>query len=42
VYSEKLSRAEFLRKVLGLGGVVATALVFAACAPGEDEEEDDD
>ena len=41
---EKLSRRDFLRKVLGMGGVAVAALVLAACVPGEeeDEEEEDD
>jgi hypothetical protein len=46
VYGEKMSRGEFLRRVLGMGGVAMAALVLAACEGGEDddeeEEEDDD
>jgi hypothetical protein len=46
VYGEKMSRGEFLRRVLGMGGVAMAALVLAACVPGEEddeeEEEDDD
>ena len=45
MYGEKLSRREFLRRVLGMGGVAITALVLAACGGEEDdeeEEEDDD
>jgi hypothetical protein len=43
--AKKLSRGEFLRTVLGMGGVALAALVLTACVPGEeddDEEEDDD
>ena len=40
MYGEKMSRGEFLRRVLGMGGVATTALVLAAC--GGEEEEDDD
>ena len=43
---EKLSRRDFLRRVLGMGGVAVAALVLAACVPGEEDdddgEEDDD
>jgi len=45
VYGEKMSRGEFLRRVLGMGGVAMAALVLAACGGEEDdeeEEEDDD
>ena len=45
MYSEKMSRGEFLRRVLGMGGVAMAALVLAACGGEEDddeEEEDDD
>jgi hypothetical protein len=46
VYSEKMSRGEFLRRVLGMGGVAMAALVLAACGgeddDDEEEEEDDD
>ena len=45
MYGEKMSRGEFLRRVLGMGGVAMAALFLAACVPGEDddeEEEDDD
>jgi hypothetical protein len=45
VYGEKMSRGEFLRRVLGTGGVAMAALVLAACGGEEDdeeEEEDDD
>jgi hypothetical protein len=42
VYSEKLSRGEFLRRVLGMGGVMGAASVLAACAPGEEDEDDDE
>ena len=31
MYSEKMSRGEFLRRVLGMGGVAMAALVLAAC-----------
>jgi hypothetical protein len=44
VYSEKMSRGEFLRRVLGMGGVAMAALVLAACGgeEGDDEEEEED
>jgi hypothetical protein len=45
VYGEKMSRGEFLRRVLGMGGVAMAALVLAACGgedDDEEEEEDDD
>jgi hypothetical protein len=45
VYGEKLSRGEFLKRMLGMCGVASAALVLTACVPGEedeDEEEDDD
>ncbi len=45
MYGEKLSRGEFLRRVLWMGGVASAALVLTACVPSEedeDEEEDDD
>jgi hypothetical protein len=44
VYGEKVSRRDFLRRVLGMGGVALAALGLAACVPGEEEdgEEDDD
>ena len=42
MYSEKLSRGEFLRTVLGMGGVMGAASVLAACAPGEEDEEGDE
>ena len=42
MYSEKLSRGEFLRRVLWMGGVMGAASVLAACAPGEEDEEDDE
>ena len=31
MYGEKMSRGEFLRRVLGMGGVAMAALVLAAC-----------
>jgi hypothetical protein len=40
VYGEKMSRGEFLRRVLGMGGVAMAALVLAACG-GEDDDDDD-
>lgn len=40
--SEKLIRGEFLRRVLGMGGVMGAASVLAACAPGEEDGEDDE
>ena len=44
MYGEKLSRGEFLKRMLGMGGVASAVLVLTACVPGEedeDEEEDD-
>ncbi len=37
---EKLSRRDFLRRVLGMGGVAVAALVLAACVPGEEDDDD--
>jgi hypothetical protein len=42
VYGEKLSRRDFLRRVLGMGGVAITASVLAACVPGEEDDDDDE
>jgi hypothetical protein len=42
VSGEKLSRRDFLRRVLGMGGVAVAALVLAACVPSEEEDEEDD
>ena len=46
MYGEKMSGGEFLRRVLGMGGVAMAALVLAACGgegdDDEEEEEDDD
>ena len=43
MYSEKMSRGEFLRRLLSMGGVTLGALVLAACGgEGDEEEEDDD
>jgi hypothetical protein len=42
VYSEKMSRRDFLRRVLGIGGVAITASVLAACVPGEEDDDDDE
>jgi hypothetical protein len=43
VYGDKMSRGEFLRRVLGMGGVATAALVLlTACGGEEDEEEEDD
>ena len=42
---EEMSRGEFLRRLLSMGGVTLGALVLAACGGEEDddeEEEDDD
>jgi hypothetical protein len=39
-----MCRRDFLRRVLGMGGIAIAASVLAACVPGEDdddEEEDD-
>jgi hypothetical protein len=41
-YGEKLSRRDFLRRVLGMGRVAVAALVLGACVPGEEEDEGDD
>ncbi len=42
MYGEKMSRGEFLRRVLGMGGVAMAALVLAACGGEDDEEEEED
>jgi hypothetical protein len=42
VSGEKLSRRDFLRRVLGMGGVAVAALVLAACVPGEEDDDDDE
>ena len=42
MYGEKMSRGEFLRRVLGVGGVATAALVLAACGGEEDDEEEED
>jgi hypothetical protein len=42
VSGEKLSRKDFLRRVLGAGGVAVAALVLAACVPGEEDGEEVD
>jgi hypothetical protein len=42
VSGEKLSRKDFLRRVLGAGGVAVAALVLAACVPGEEDGEEED
>jgi hypothetical protein len=42
VYGEKMSRGEFLRRVLGMGGVAMAALVLAACGGEDDDEEEDE
>jgi hypothetical protein len=42
VTDEKLSRRDFLRRVLGMGGVAVAALVLAACVPGEEDDDDDE
>jgi hypothetical protein len=42
VSGEKLSRGDFLRRVLGMGGVAVAALVLAACVPGEEDDDDDE
>jgi hypothetical protein len=41
VYGEKLSRRDFLRRMLGMGGIAITASLLAACVPGEDDDDDD-
>jgi hypothetical protein len=42
VSGAKLSRRDFLRRVIGTGGVAVAALVLAACVPGEEEDDDDE
>ena len=42
MYSEKMSRGEFLRRLLGMGGVTLGALVLAACGGEDDDEEEED
>jgi hypothetical protein len=42
VTDEKLSRRDFLRRVLGMGGVAVAALVLVACVPGEEDDDDDE
>jgi hypothetical protein len=42
VSGEKLSRRDFLRRVLGTGGVAVATLVLAACVPGEEEDDDEE
>jgi hypothetical protein len=42
VYGEKLSRRDFLRRVLGIGGVAMAASVLAACVPGEEDDDEDE
>jgi hypothetical protein len=43
VYGEKMSRGEFLRRVLGMGGVAMAAFVLASCGgEGDDEEEEEE
>jgi hypothetical protein len=39
VYGEKVSRRDFLRRVLGMGEVAVAALVLAACVPGEEDDD---
>ena len=38
---ERMSRRDFLRRVLGIGGVAITASVLAACVPGEEDDDDE-
>jgi hypothetical protein len=42
VYGEKLSRRDFLRRVLGIGGVAMAASVLAACVPSEEDDDEDE
>jgi hypothetical protein len=42
VSSERMSRRDFLRRVLGIGGVAITASVLAACVPDEEDDDDDE
>lgn len=39
---EKLSRRDFLRRVLGAGGIAVASSVLAACVPGEEDDEEED
>lgn len=39
---EKLSRRDFLRRVLGAGGIAVASSVLAACVPGEEDDEDEE
>ena len=39
MYGEKLSRRDFLRRMLGMGGVTMVALVVAACGGGDDDDD---
>lgn len=40
MYSEKLSRSEFLKKALGMSGAMTAALFVSGCAGGGGEGED--
>jgi hypothetical protein len=42
VYGEKMSRRDFLRSVLGMGGIAIAASVLAACVPGEEDDDDEE
>ncbi len=45
MHGERMSRRDFLVRMLGLGGIAATSLAVSGCGGGEDdggEEEDDD
>ena len=42
MYGEKLSRRDFLKRALGMGGVAIAASVLAACVPGEEDEDDEE
>jgi hypothetical protein len=42
VSDEELSRRDFLRRVLGAGGIAVAASVQAACVPGEEDDEAED
>ena len=42
MYGEKMSRGEFLRRVLGVGWVATGALFLTACGGEDDDEEEED
>ena len=42
MYGEKMSRGEFLRRVLGMGGIATAALFLLAACGGEDDDEEEE